>query len=402
MFNPLHLSHRELRGLAILLVLLPLAPGALVGWSMYQKEKTRHQEQTVSALAAEERRATEVISRITWPSPEPDRGDLADHLRQSLNVPFSAIGDDGQLIAGEPLHPSSSERVLSIRFPDQLPLSSVTILVREPDYTFAIPAHEVAVLVVVFVGLLAGWAVTRQLRINEIANDSLSTVAHELKTPISSSRVLLESLSSGSVSGTKDTQEYVDILLTENARLQDLAENFLTHSKLEGGGMAMDKAPLPVASLLENVVERFLPRAAKRGGTIELTLSDSGERGGEAMVYGDRGALLRLLGCLVDNALKYSPDAPEICIRAKESAGRIDIEVADRGIGIPIDRQRRVFDKFYQVDQRLRRQQGGCGLGLAIAKRLVKEHKGEISMARNPGGGTIVHLSLPSASRRIA
>jgi len=348
-----------------------------------------------------------------------ERDALFDDVNTSLvetlepGTEFVGYDDSGAVVVGKEFEqPEDLQRLVSAVGP-QVPVNEIHYLERIEIFEEKTSMKNIqlsyyiagfTIIGVTLVTVLAGWAVTRQLRLNEIQNDSLATVAHELKTPIASSRVMLESLATGSVSGEEATEEYLGLLQQENTRLQDLAENFLTHSKLESGGMAINPAPIDVGELLGSIATRFQPRAAERDGTLHLDVPEQ-----SIVVNADRSALSRLLGCLLDNALKYSEGAPKIVLGATSASidhgttPAVEITVADRGIGIPKEELSRVFDKFHQVDQRLSRGRGGCGLGLAIAQRLAIAHGGSITALGNPAGeGSVFRVVLPLQSRSLA
>jgi signal transduction histidine kinase len=114
-------------------------------------------------------------------------------------------------------------------------------------------------------------------------------------------------------------------------------------------------------------------------------------------VIGDRDALVTVLVNLLDNALKYSGDEKKIQLRGSTSNGNVYLEVQDNGIGFPRSAAKKIFDRFYQVDQSLSRRTGGCGLGLSIVKFIVAAHKGSITAKSQPGKGSTFTVQLPAA-----
>jgi signal transduction histidine kinase len=109
----------------------------------------------------------------------------------------------------------------------------------------------------------------------------------------------------------------------------------------------------------------------------------------------DEDALITVLRNLLDNACKYTPAEKRIRIRAREQDGRVAFDVEDNGIGIAPREQKRIFRRFYQVDQRLARETGGCGLGLSIVEYIVRAHGGEVAVESRPGEGSTFHVLVP-------
>lgn len=401
MFNPLQLNHRELRGLALLLVLLPIAPAALFMRSMILVENKNRD--TFNREAAQEQRflAIASINRFLQTTPRPLQKpthvllqNLTDHLQSDLGkVRLEGRNQSGSLLLGEEFPEDTSFITISKEYLGDLPINSLHILPKPPDYEGSFPIGEISILsLVLVIGIMAGGAVNRQLKINEIENHSLAMIAHELKTPIASSRVMLDSLKEGIVSSKDAVQEYLGILLTENLRMHDLVENFLTHAKLEGKGISMHLEPLQVSDVFQEIEKSYLPRFKSAAGSLTFP----GKESEGAMVMADRPAFLRILLCLLDNALKYSNAVPVATLSVVIQGNTTQIRVADRGPGIPQSERAKVFDKFYQIDRRLERSQEGCGLGLAIARKLAIAQGGKLSVEANPRGGSCFVVSLPT------
>ncbi len=152
----------------------------------------------------------------------------------------------------------------------------------------------------------------------------------------------------------------------------------------------MHPEPLEISEVLEETRRIYLPRFEEAGGSIAVVPPAE-----KTLVMADRPAVFRILGCLLDNAIKYSDRAPEVVIRTQSRGNSTQIRVADRGPGIPREESAKIFDKFYQIDQRLERSREGCGLGLTIARKLATAQGGTLMVTSNPGGGACFVLSLP-------
>jgi len=243
--------------------------------------------------------------------------------------------------------------------------------------------------------LLIGGKVGRQMKLTQLRNDFIATVSHELKTPLSSMRVLVDTLLEGHLEDQALAREYLELIARENLRLSRLVENFLTFSRMERGKVNFEMGQVPVEALFESAREAVAERFESARVAFEVSVDP-----GLAPLAGDRDALLTVVLNLLDNAFKYSGARKTIALRAAAAGeGRVAIEVRDDGIGLTRRAMRRVFDRFYQADQTLSRAAGGCGLGLSIVKFIVKAHGGEVAVESRPGEGSVFRVLLPSASR---
>ena len=172
--------------------------------------------------------------------------------------------------------------------------------------------------------------------------------------------------------------------------IDDLLE--LSRVELEG---SMRQEPVPVVPLLGEVAHQYSEHA--RTNDVSLLSPDVDE---QLVLHADRGQLLRAVGNLVDNAIKYSDPGSEVRLSAAPSSREeqvwVDVVVADDGIGIPADETERVFERFYRVDKARARATGGTGLGLSIVRHVVMNHGGEVMLHTREGVGTTFTLRLPA------
>jgi signal transduction histidine kinase len=251
--------------------------------------------------------------------------------------------------------------------------------------------------VVLLITFLAARTVTRQLRLDELRSDFLATIGHELKTPLASSQVLLETLAAGSVPDAEAEAEYYELLLKENDRLGQLVQNFLTFHRLEQS-REFEKEEVSPTGAVEEAMAISGPRAEKLGGRVMLLERVGGDEPGEAStLMADRSALVTALVCLIENGLKYSNGEPlvEVGCSLDEGGEEVLFKVMDRGIGISREAGDRIFERFYQGEAGLNRTHGGCGLGLAIAQAIAEGHGGSISHECRKGGGTTFTMRIP-------
>ena len=245
--------------------------------------------------------------------------------------------------------------------------------------------------VVLLALLLAGY-LKRQIRLTRLKNDLIANVSHELKTPLASMRLLVDTLRDGHTQDSQLVQEYLELISKENARLSSVIEEFLTFSRMERNKTKFDRSTLKtediIKAALELVGERLQAPGCQLNLELETDLPD---------IVGDRDALVAVLVNLLDNALKYSGDEKRIRLRGFSANGRVCLEVQDNGIGFPRSAAKRIFERFYQVDRTLSRRAGGCGLGLSIVKFIVDAHNGSITAKSQPGNGSTFTVQLPAA-----
>lgn len=245
--------------------------------------------------------------------------------------------------------------------------------------------------IVVLSILMAGY-LRRQIRLTRLKNDLIATVSHELKTPLASMRLLVDTLRDGHYQDTQLVQEYLQLISKENARLSSLIEEFLTFSRMERNKAKFDHSLLNTGEIVHAALEAVGDRLQAPGCQVEVNLAP--ELPG---VIGDRDALVSVIVNLLDNAIKYSGEEKKIQLRGFASNGSVFLEVQDNGIGFSRSAAKKIFDRFYQIDRTLSRRSGGCGLGLSIVKFIVTAHSGSVSVKSQPGKGSTFTVQLPAA-----
>lgn len=231
----------------------------------------------------------------------------------------------------------------------------------------------------------------REVRLTRLKNDLIATVSHEMRTPVASMRILLDNLIDGGADDPHQVREYVELLSKENHRLAAIVESFLTFSRLERRHWKLERAPVTVDDIVHAAVEPLGEKLRAPGCQLTLEVAP-----GLPSVQGDRGALVTVVGNLIENALKYSGDDKRIAVRARTARAGVCIEVEDNGVGFSRREARRLFEPFYQVDRRLSRTAGGCGLGLSIVKSIVEAHEGLVEARGEPGKGATFSVTLPA------
>jgi len=231
--------------------------------------------------------------------------------------------------------------------------------------------------------------------LDRLKTDLLANVSHELRTPLAAIRGYVEFIQEGQLGPTTDAQRKgLEVCLRNSERLTKTINMLLDFSRMELGRVPIHTAPFQIGRLIAQIVAGIEAEARKRRIRMKAVV----ERGLRS-VDGDRDRLTQVLENLITNALKFTPDEGEVEVGARPTPDgkRVEVWVADTGIGIPPEERARVFDKFYQTDASATRRFGGIGLGLAIVKSILDAHGAEIAVDGRPGGaGTVFRFSLPA------
>jgi signal transduction histidine kinase len=231
----------------------------------------------------------------------------------------------------------------------------------------------------------------RQTKLAGLKNDLVANVSHELKTPLTAMRALVDTLLDTERLDEKTTREYLQLIATENARLSRLIENFLTFSRIERNRLTFDLVPVRPEQIVEAAVAAFGDRAQAPGCSLEASVEEN-----LPPLRGSFDGLTTALLNLLDNAWKYSGDRKQIRVRASRLEGRVSFEVEDNGFGLSAKECRRVFGRYYRSDQRLDRVAGGCGLGLSIVQSIAEAHHGTVHVTSSPGTGSSFFIEIPA------
>lgn len=247
-----------------------------------------------------------------------------------------------------------------------------------------------AVLTVVAVAVVAvalAGAIRRQHRLRRLQNDWLATVSHELKTPLASIQLLTDALLDHD---PVDQNAYLRMISTEAGRLTRLIERLLSLTRLEGAVAELDRTACRPEELVTAACDALGERL--RRPTCDLQVHVESDL---PTILADRDALEAVLINLLENAWKFTPGEKRITISAAREGDSVCFRVTDNGIGLSPRDARRVFERFFQVDRRLNREHGGCGLGLCIVKQLVEAHGGTVAVESAPGQGAAFTVRIP-------
>lgn len=251
------------------------------------------------------------------------------------------------------------------------------------------------IVVMLLVGALAIQSVGRQIRLNRLKNDFVATVTHELKTPLSSMRMLVDTLLEGRTRDAQQVREYLKLIARENQRLSRMIDNFLTFSRMERNKQAFTMGCCRPAQIVQSAVEVVANRFEQAGVKFTQDIES-----GLAGMLADPDAMVMVLVNLLDNAFKYTSSDKQISLRAYRNSSHICFEVKDNGRGMTRKVMRRIFNRFYQADPHLNRTAEGCGLGLSIVQFIVKAHGGRVTVESTPGKGSVFTVSLPEVAAK--
>jgi len=280
-------------------------------------------------------------------------------------------------------------------FPDGLPSARVT---REFPYliTQIIPQILFALILLLLTGsafFFTNRSLKRQLILNDLRNDFVSNITHELKTPVSTVKVAIEALKTfDKVSNPAKTLEYLDMAGQEMNRLDQLISQVLDQSLIGEQNQVLQPVPSNIKNLIDNILLALQPKLSTRNATLRF---EPVELTGTVMV--DPLHFQGVLTNLIDNSLKYGSENPEILLKLWPENGYACIEVSDNGPGIPKEYLGRVFDKFFRVPNGDRHNIKGYGLGLSFAALVMEQHHGSISVKNNETAGCTFTLKFPAA-----
>lgn len=225
--------------------------------------------------------------------------------------------------------------------------------------------------------------------LDKTRNQFVSNASHELKTPLSTMKILIESLLYQDPMDTGMAKEFLTDVNKEIDRLNRIVSDLLTLVNIDSGGLKLNIAEMSINSLLEEQVRRLLPLARENGIEINLEMKD------EISIPGDNAKLEQVIYNVIDNAIKYTPRGGEVETSLVRSGKKAIIRISDTGIGIPAEDLPHIFDRFYRVDKARSRATGGTGLGLSIVKQIVQNHGGNITATSAEGKGTTFTIELP-------
>lgn len=234
--------------------------------------------------------------------------------------------------------------------------------------------------------------VTRLRHLENVRRDFVANVSHELRTPITSIKGFVETLLHENLEDRENSLRFLQIVLRQVNRLDEIIQDLLTLSRVERGTeeQTIELESEPLAGVLRSAVEMCEKKAADKQIAVEVVCPDE-------LAAPINGPLLeQAVVNLVDNAIKYSEPHATVRVVGSEQSGDVIIRVQDEGCGIEAKHLPRLFERFYRVDRARSRELGGTGLGLAIVKHIVAAHKGSVWVESTIGRGSTFTIRLPA------
>jgi len=230
-----------------------------------------------------------------------------------------------------------------------------------------------------------------QKKVSLMKTDFINNMTHEFKTPIATISLAADSISNPKVMSNESMIErYADIIRQENKRMLTQVEKVLQIARLDKKDFQLKIIQLNINDLVHTAAENSRLRVNEKGGQIKVIASSK-----NSQIEGDENHISNVLHNLIDNAIKYSGEVPEITIETEDTKNGVMVGVKDNGIGISKEDQKRIFEKFYRVSTGNLHDVKGFGLGLSYVKAIVDAHKGEVSVASELGKGSIFSVSFP-------
>jgi len=229
----------------------------------------------------------------------------------------------------------------------------------------------------------------KQARLNRLQSNFVSSVSHELKSPLASIQLYLETMKYQEVS-KDEAADFVEMMLTDTERLASLINNILASSKYNPKDMQLQFQPVKLGMFIKEVVEGLKRQFEERNCEVKLEIEE------DCAVSLDTRAMQMVFNNLIGNALRYSPIGALLTIRVCKKKKFCEIDFIDQGMGLGKKDMKKIFRKFYRVTNHQSQNIEGAGLGLFISKEIVRTHKGQMRVAsEGPGKGSVFTVLLP-------
>jgi two-component system phosphate regulon sensor histidine kinase PhoR len=233
--------------------------------------------------------------------------------------------------------------------------------------------------------------IIRQKKISEIKSDFINNMTHEFKTPIATISLAADTITNPKIINNEASiRHFIGMIKKENDRMNKKVESILQIASLDKKEIEFSFETVSMHTIIEHAVETIDIQVQQRNGRVDLHLDAA-----DHIIYGDSEHLASLVNNLLDNAIKYSPDSPEITVRTENSDRGIVISVEDKGIGMSKSVQSKIFERFYRQSSGNVHDVKGFGLGLNYARAIIEAHKGNISVFSEPGKGSRFDVFLP-------
>lgn len=290
------------------------------------------------------------------------------------------------------------DAIASMNAANRMPDWKISLNFIEPNYMSSlinerVKVYRTTIILVIAFSLTLGFLfirdMRRRLRLVDLKNDLVANVTHELKTPLASTRLLLDTLISRKDIPADKLTSYLQHLSTENSRLCRLVEHFLAFSKLGENQYSFQIVDTSLDELIEALNEAIKGRFPTQHHLIKTKCVDE-----DIHFAGDIQSLVTVLLNLLENALKFSDECKDVYLDISRNDKKLLFSVKDDGVGLSRHNQKMVFKRFYQADERLSRNHGGCGLGLSIVKSVLTVHGSKIQVESVQGEGSCFSFDI--------
>jgi len=305
---------------------------------------------------------------------------------------FKSSGGAGKLMVAS--NEEADGELLGAAFPGLMARFRSLPGAAEPGWDarrwFIVVALLLVVSVTLFGAYLVSRDVRRELRLAEMRSRFVSAVSHELKTPLTAIRMFAETLQLGRSPDRETQSEYLETIVNESERLTRLLNNVLDFSKIERGQKEYRRAPNDLADIVSASARAMRYQLEQQHFTLNVEVRD-----GIPVANVDRDAIEQAILNLLSNAMKYSGASRVIDLRLTQGDGQAVIEVGDRGVGIALDEQQKIFEQFYRVPTKHNDGIPGTGLGLTLVSHIAEGHGGRVTVESSPGQGSTFAIHLP-------
>jgi signal transduction histidine kinase len=287
---------------------------------------------------------------------------------------------------------ANEEHFLVVHFPNYTPGLSLAAIGSEVSLSAAFLLMIVGCFGFTLVALV------KQKKLSDMKTDFINNMTHELKTPIATISIASEALKDDHIrSEGARVERFVNIIHDENKRLAGHVEKVLQAAQMDKGDLKLNLGETDVHTVVESAAESLALQLEQKQGSIELHLNAT-----KASIQADEAHLTNIIFNLLDNANKYTPDAPRIIITTRNTAQGLALTIQDNGIGMTREAQKHIFEKFYRVPTGNRHDVKGFGLGLNYVQTIVEAHGGSISVKSEVGKGSTFEVLLPFAVKHRA
>jgi two-component system phosphate regulon sensor histidine kinase PhoR len=233
--------------------------------------------------------------------------------------------------------------------------------------------------------------IIRQKKISEMKSDFLNNMTHEFKTPIATISLAADTITNPKVINDEASiKHFIGMIKKENSRMNKKVETILQIASLDKKEIDFKFENVSMHSIIERAVETIEIQVHQKNGKISLNL-----KAAEPVIYGDYEHLTNLVNNLLDNAIKYSPESPDITVETKNNERGIILSVEDKGIGMTKNVQSKIFERFYRQSSGNVHDVKGFGLGLNYVRAIIDAHKGNVTVTSEPGKGSRFDIFLP-------